>query len=151
MKLGFGKHAGKSVEILIIKEPQYITWMLKQAATGPMVLAQEHAQKKIAQFDAKLIVEQCNDKACARLATQCVVYANNVTSPYWVCDSCNPYDLGAPSGKLQALQSFEESCRYVANFCGNRLSDHRTLILELARAKGLPKRVAGKAAINFFD
>ncbi len=85
MEITFGKHAGKSLELLILKEPTYIAWMLNQLnASGDMKHAQEKAKHLIAVFNAKPVLKDCFGKpALAHKATRCTVYESNVTVPHW--------------------------------------------------------------------
>jgi len=152
MEITFGKHAGKSIELLLLKEPEYIKWMLEQQnATGAMKRAQDEAKRLIARFNTKPFIKDCFGKpGAAHKATRCTVYGNNVTVPYWWCDSCNPYQSGANSGKLQAVSTYEEALNHVGFWCSGRSSDYKSLIKDLAQAKGLPARVGEKQAVAFF-
>ena len=64
MKVTFGKHAGKSVELLMLKEPSYIKWVLdKESPTGAMEKVKSHIQQLIQIFDAKPFTgKQCRAK-----------------------------------------------------------------------------------------
>jgi hypothetical protein len=153
MILSFGKkHAGKSLELLVLKEPDYIKWMLEQKNPGAaMKRAQDEAKRLIAKFDAMPFTENCSGHTGSpHPATRCTVYGNNVRGPYWWCDACNPYQSGANPGKLQEVRSYGQALRHVASFCGGRVSDYKSLIRDLAAAKGLPSRVGEKQAQAFF-
>lgn len=152
MQITFGKHAGKSLELLILKQPDYIAWMLQQQnAHGAMKRVQEAAKRLMARFDAKPILKDCfGQPAAAHKATRCTVYQNNVTVPHWWCDTCDPYQSGANPGKLQVIRTYEEALAHVTFWCGGRASDYKSLVKDLAQAKGLPARVGEKQAAAFF-
>jgi hypothetical protein len=151
MQITFGKHAGKSLELLLLKEPDYIAWMLaQQSVYGAVKRAQDEAKRLIARFDAKPLVKDCFGRSGAHKATRCTVYGNNVTAPYWWCSTCDPYLSGANPGKLQVVASYEDALAHVALWCSGRSSDYKSLIKDLARAKGLPTRVGEKQAAEFF-
>ena len=152
MDLTFGKHSGKSVEMLLLKEPQYLGWMLTQKdARGVLKQAQDHARKKIAEFNGKPFTKKCGGHLCSEVATRCTVYLNNVTDPRWWCEDCNPYQAGANAGKLQSLKTYSDAYQHVGIYCSGRVSDYRAIILAMAKAKGLPARVGEKQALEFFS
>ena len=140
------------MELLVLKEPRYIQWLLgQQAAQGEMKRAQAEARRLIRLFDAKPFLKECfGSTPPAHLAERCSVYGNVVDAPYWWCNNCNPYQSGADAGKLQVISTYEGALNHVSFFCGNRSRDYKALIKELAEAKGLPKRVSKAQAATFF-
>ncbi len=147
MNVTFGKHSGKSVEELVLKDPSYISWVLKQSASGAMLAVKNHAKTLIEKFDAKPFQLKCH--SCKANATWATVYMDNV-APYWWCDSCDPYQLGANSGKLQSIRTYGDAARHVEHYCTAQKSCHTELVKHLARAKGLPTRVTAQALASFF-
>lgn len=151
MQITFGKHSGKSLELLLLKEPDYVCWILEQAgAYGQMKAAQAQAEKLIRKFNAKSVVKSCSGRNCENLATRCTVYSKNVQSPYWWCDDCDPYQAGANRGKIQPISSYQDAVQHVGLYCSARKADLKDLIKSLARAKGLPSRVGEVQAQAFF-
>lgn len=71
MDVTFGKHAGKSVELLLIKEPQYTSWILAQNPTGAMKQVKNHAQSLISAFDTIPLQTKCDGRNCENLASRC--------------------------------------------------------------------------------
>ena len=53
MQVTLGKHAGKSVELLMLKEPGYIRWLLQQSPNGQLLEIKQHALALTKKFDAK--------------------------------------------------------------------------------------------------
>lgn len=151
MDITFGKHQGKSIETLVLKEPTYMAWIMAQSSpTEQMESVQKLAQQLASRFDNKLIINQCYGKSCGNQATCCMVYLNNVTSPYWWCDHCNPYQSGANSGKLQTVRTYQDALAHVDMYCKGRVTDARSLVRSLAQAKGLPGRITESQAQKFF-
>jgi hypothetical protein len=76
VQVTFGKHVGKSVELLMLKEPAYIKWVLdQQSPTGAMAKVKLHIQQLIQVFDKKSFAgKQCWAKTCAEPATRFSVY-----------------------------------------------------------------------------
>lgn len=151
MIVGFGRHQGKLLEQLVLKEPEYVEWILAQPnPRGQMIAVQSELQRLIAKFDSKPFIEICQGSECDNNATRMVVYMSNTTVPTWWCDSCDPYQNGADRGKLQAISKYRNARSHVAVYCNGRKSDHVRLIRAMARAKGLAKRVADAQAEAFF-
>ena len=150
MKVGFGKHNGKSVETIILKEPSYIEWALAQASSsGTLARLKGEAQRLIAIFDAKPYRTKCYGHGCSKLATRCSVYLRNVYGPMWWCDDCDPYQRGADDGKLSVVRTYRDALEHCTLFCTNR-SAVESLVRALAQAKGLPQRVSEKQSAEFF-
>ena len=151
MKVTFGKHSGKSVELLMLKEPSYIQWVLnQQSPTGNMATVKSHIQHLISIFDSKPFKgKKCSSKSCDKPVTRYTVYFDNL-QPYWWCDTCDPYQLGANSGKLHLPNDYKSALLHVATFCQGRKPDYTYIIKTLSQAKGLPDRVGESQAQSFF-
>jgi hypothetical protein len=151
VNIDFGKYAGKPLELLVLKEPGYVAWILKQqSAAGRMKSVQIEAKRLIALFNAKPFLKDCFGQSHGpRKATRCSVYGSSVNAPYWWCSTCNPYESGAAPGKLQSVATYESALRHVDFFYGGRGADYKSLIRALAEAKGLPSRVGEKQAKVF--
>ena len=151
MKVGFGKHKDKSVGALVLKQPDYIAWVLSEASpSGPLARVKAEAQRLIWVFDSMLILTKCFSTGCSKVAIRCTVYQGNVYGPMWWCDKCDPYQAGAIGGKLSAIVTYESALHHCQIFCSRKdaLID---LIKSLAQAKGLPKRVGEKQIDEFFS
>jgi hypothetical protein len=149
MSLDFGKHRGKLLETVVIKEPGYIHWMLSEDASGRMTRAQEKARRLIEIFDAKPLLYRCHNPDRDRTATYCSLYGDNL-SPLWWCDACDPCSAGAPGYKLNLVKEYMHAVWHIRMHCGDREEGKRRLIRILAEAKGLPDRVTAKAVAEFF-
>ncbi len=148
MIMRFGQHQTKTVESLVVRKPDYISWVLDRAATtAGFHEVQVHARRLIAIFDAKPYAIRCG--GCGQAASRCVVYVGS-PRPYFFCSACRPTSLGADEGKLRELTSYREAISWIATTCNGRKDDLRHLIHEMASAKGLRKRVTHATALAFF-
>lgn len=150
MLLSFGKHNGKSVEELILKNADYIQWILSQnAPKGQMGMVAKEAQRLIAKFNQKQFSVVCAHSKCESIATRCSVYGPNIQCVFW-CDNCNPYSRGACEGKLQIIRTYQDAIDHVNVWCKGK-NDLSKLIQNIAKGKGLPSRVGMTQAIAFFN
>lgn len=153
MEITFGKYAGKSAEFLLLKEPQYISWLRTQTGTyGAMRQLQKSLNDLMAKFNNMPYQKSCcgNGIKCSKPVIRFTVYLNNIYTPYWWCDECDPYQTGAMPGKLQSICTYHDALTHIELYCNKRTSDYKTIILNMARAKGLPLRVGEKQAQEFF-
>ena len=150
MNINFGKHSEWSVEMLVLKDPNYVKWiMAQQNPSGRMPAVQQECRRLVNRFDRKPFVERCCSKGCDQWATRASVYKNNINPILW-CDACDPYQMGADRGKLQILRTYGEALRHVVAHCKGNQGSSRSLIKAFAQAKGLPHRVGEKQAQAFF-
>lgn len=150
MQISVGKHRGTPIEILVLKEPDYVTWMLNSvSASGGLMTARAEAARLVRFFDAKAFVEDCNVPDCTNLSTRLSAYRGSVQTVPW-CESCNLYSLGASAGKLSVVRTYRDAVDHVMISSGRR-ADLQAVIKSLARAKGLPARVGHAQAEAFFS
>jgi hypothetical protein len=144
-----GKHKGKSIELLVLKEPDYVKWVIeKQDVTGPLFTIKKEAERLITIFDDRAFLVKCMH--CKnKLATRVSLYQNS-SNLYWWCEKCDPYSHGATVGKLSFAHTYKQLLNHVNYSCGGSKSDYHTIIREMAELKGLPKRVGKKQAEEFF-
>lgn len=153
MEINIGPYAGKSVEWLVLREPQYVACLLDNSDRDEaMKLLRERSQALIAQFDSKPFTNKCsgNNHGCSKPVTRCTVPLSCVDPPYWWCDDCNQYQYGGVEGRLTQLRKYRDAINHVAFFCHGREEDYRTIIRAMGTAKGLPARVGEKQAQQFF-
>jgi hypothetical protein len=152
MTLSFGKHCGKPIEALVLKEPDYIMWMLGiEAPSRRMLDARNEAARLIAIFDQKPILSPCRGSGgtCPNPATYCTVYGEAVQPVFW-CDTCSPHLLGAVQGRIQRIESYRQAYFHVRALCNGRKESLKHLIRDLAGAKGLLERAGDDAYRSFF-
>jgi hypothetical protein len=142
---------GKSVELLMLKEPSYIKWILEQESPrGMMASVQVHIKHLALLFDQKPFTgEHCYSKTCGKQATLFTLYLDNLL-PHWWCSTCDPYQTGANEGKLQSPMGYLQALRHVEVFCNNRKPDYIAIIKVISQGKGLPHRVGERQAQIFF-
>jgi hypothetical protein len=150
MFITFGKHQGKSPQLLLLKYPDYALWMLREErATGNFASVQTELRRLIRLFDDKPILVPCLGADCENIATRGTVYWGGAHFSWW-CDDCDPCQLGASRGKLSIVQSFAHVIHHVGTNCKGEKPILRALIRRLAQAKGLAERVGEKQARDFF-
>lgn len=151
MIVSFGKHQGKSVELLVLQEPGYIDWILNQSdIKKEFEQIQSEALWLISIFNNKPFNEQCEGK-CGKPSVRYTVNNGNILNPHWWCDNCNPYRLGAIRGKLHTIKTYQQALQHVKDHCQGRSSEYRHIIRKVARAKGLPRHLGEQEAQGFFS
>lgn len=149
MKVNFGKHTGKSVESLILKEPGYINWALgNRDASGALLSVKREAERLIAIFDQKPFSVKCF--GCRKnISSRISLYSGGVSVFCW-CDNCDPYSQGAFDGRLSIVKTYKHILQHVELTCDNSNDSFKTIVRAVAELKGLPKRVGEKQAREFF-
>lgn len=149
MKAPLGKHKDKLMDLIVLKEPSYVSWLLDSHATGRLLAMKSEAKSLINKFDNKRYTNKCSGQGCMSSATRLSVYLDNVT-PLWWCDICDPYEKGANPGKLQIFSTYSDGLLHVKNYCNGKSTHYKKIINEMAKAKGLPARVGDTQAEDFF-
>jgi len=151
MNITFGKYNGKSIERLILTEPDYILWILEQTTTmGPVAKIQPEVKRLMTIFDKKRLQNKC--LGCGKIATYCSAYMVNLRSLYWWCDECDPYQNqnGAISGKLHILRTYQDVIKNVRPLPGGEKSDLKLLIKAISESKGLARPINDNNVKSFF-
>lgn len=150
MTVPFGKHKGKPVELLLLKEPDYVHWLFQQHDESASLLRlKEKARSLFRKFDQKPFQRTCMGSQCSALATGITFYESNL-APFWWCGKCNVNQMGAVPGKLRRISSYSQALSHVKMECDGRRDSFKALITTMARAKGLPPRVGKLQAATFF-
>ena len=150
MQVTFGKHNGKSVGYLILKEPDYLMWLLKQPnSEGPMAKVKVEAIRLISIFNSKSFIRKCEGKNCQTPVSKYTTYTGSTSSLSYWCESCDPYQLGALKGKLSEHVSYDEAIKHIQLTCGATKAGYKAIVRELALSKGLPER-SGESQIDAF-
>ena len=143
-----GAHKDKTTQIVVLKEPSYVSRLLSESLTGPLLSVKNHVLQHIKVFDAKAYKTRCS--GCQAAATRFSV-VHGLTTPYWWCDSCDPHGMGASEGKLYVLRTYQNALQYVQFACQGRTSDYRDLIRTMVAAKGAPARIGPAQAEAFLS
>jgi hypothetical protein len=149
MIVKFGKHSGQTVEEIVLRDPDYIVWLLRQEAPrGQMEAICDEVRRLIRVFDCKPFAAGCS--GCEATATRCSVYEGpNLALQCW-CDACDPYSAGAGPGKLRVIRTYTDAIRHVASQCRRGKREYEMVIRDLAQAKGLPERARANRIRAFF-
>lgn len=147
MWMAFGRHSGRSVEAVVLKQPDYVVWMWEQRQPGSRLsAARAKARRLIQAFDAKPFVVPCSEHDCRRRATQFSVYDGSTRIVFW-CRRCRPSRFG---GKVSLANTYVELVNHVLSTASGGREALRSAVRALAEAKGLPRRVGESQAQEFF-
>jgi len=151
MLVTFGKHQGKAVETLLLKEPDYIKWVLEQPSpSGGLGRVQAEVLRLIAIFDRKPILGTCYKHSCNQPPIRFSAYAGNSEMLYQWCGTCDPYEAGAMNGKLAEIKTYREALRHIEWTDGGVKSGYKAIVKAIALRKGLPKRTGDAQVTAFF-
>jgi hypothetical protein len=145
-----GAHKGTSMDILVLKQPDYINWLLPYDAKGPLEAMKTEAVRLVDVFDAKELVVSCSGDGCKRAASRFSMYGADVTPMCW-CADCDPHLLGAKPGKIQVMQTYRDCMAHVTRHCGAQKNAYIEVIKRVARVKGMGARVGELQAQTFFS
>lgn len=146
MRLKSGTHKGKTLEEVLLKHPDWARWMVQNHPDTPVGKTLKVLAK---QFNAKPFTVECTN--CTATATRASVYQNVGHELMFWCDDCDPYGSGAAQGKLTMVKTLKDALDHVEMTCNGRRQDKRAIVKELARGKGLSKRVGEPQALAFFN
>ncbi len=150
MRIDFGIHNGKSVELVVLKDPGYVKWVLEETRPSRgLLLLREEISRLLKIFDEKPILARCNGRGCNNKATRVSVYRRSV-DPSWWCDNCFPSQQSAFEDKPRMISTYKDALNHVAYSCRGKQSDYETLIYALAQAKGLISNVDEANTQEFF-
>ena len=78
MYLKFEKYSDKSIEMIILKDPAYVVWILTERnPQGRLAIVKIEVQRLIRIFDAKPFFRNCQGMECTKPATRLTLYADN--------------------------------------------------------------------------
>ncbi len=144
MKFISGKNAGKTLEEVLLKKPDFARWYTEKY--GSTAHAKEFVRlAKV--FAAKSFVEKCH--GCGNLATRASAYQGDSSLMFW-CDECDMYSAGANAGKLQEIKTITHALDHIKHTASGNRALSRAIVKRLTEAKGLPKRVSADQATKFF-
>jgi hypothetical protein len=141
MLIQTGTHAHKTTQLVLLKWPDWVQWLLHNCPHNKLV---PDFERLIEIFDRKPLLEVCY--GCGRLATRASVAHGTGQGLHFWCDACNLYSTGARCGSLGVASTFEDALRHADWTCEAHRTAKRDLIKELAQAKGLPARVGAHEA-----
>jgi hypothetical protein len=150
MIIQHGKHTDKSVELVMLKDPSYIEWILNEPnPNGWLITVKQEILRLINIFDRKPFIRKCI--GCKeRVAIRASLCDDNPI-PWWWCNECEPNLNEILKGRIHMVITYTQALNHIQNYCGGRKGDLDFLIRTLAEAKGLPKRVGEKQARSFFS
>ncbi len=136
MKVTRGKHKSKTLEVVALTDPCYIQGLLlSKAGTEKQIMLQTEASRLIGVFDKNRYQLRCCGKGCDRTATRCTIYKSEIFSPWWWCDTCDPYQYGAGEGRIKIVRTYQDALDFAEPFGDQEVV--ADLVRILAEAKGL--------------
>jgi hypothetical protein len=149
MVINFGKHTGKSVEWVMLKDPSYIEWILNEPnPKGGLIPVKQEILRLINIFDRKPFLRKCT--GCKEKVAIRASFCDDNPIPWWWCNECEPDLSEILKGRIHMVITYRQALEHIHTYCGGRKADLNFLIHILAEAKGLPKRVGEKQAQSFF-
>ena len=135
MRLRFGRYAGMTTEALILRRPDYVVWMLREAPDG--VVGCDFTSL-IQRFDAR-VRGVADDAVCLAAPNQ---------TDLVVSDAVKAERLAACG--LSRIDGFWDAVAHVerTGARGHRQALRR-LVRNLASARGMPRRFTDRAALAF--
>lgn len=160
MNVGFGKHADVDVRRLVLKNPDYVEWVLGEPSpSGKLATLAARLQSHIRTFDKAPFVTPCNGRGksregkCTRPTTRGTAYRSHSglsVALYFWCDKCDPRQSGA-AAMLIDVRTYREALDVVATLSPRpKKSEYAMIVGYLADAKGLPPRLTAKVLDEFF-
>lgn len=145
MRFISGKHAGLTLEEVLLKKPDFARWYTRKFADTSH--AKEFARLANV-FAGKPFTVKC--EGCGNTAALASAYRGSESLVFW-CNSCDPYSMGANAGKLRVVRTIKDALDHIEVTAEGHRGLSRLVVKALARAKGLPKRVGEKQAVEFFQ
>jgi hypothetical protein len=137
-----GKYAGKSFEVVLLKDPAYAHWL---SIKGQLGIAKEF-QKLIKWFDEKPMTAPC--VKCGNTATRATGYDGGTgLKLLFYCENCDDPWIDEAQGRL--IRTFNDAIKFIDDTRKGKKTAKQAIIRKLAEAKGLPKRISAEAAHDF--
>lgn len=137
MRITSGKHKGKILEVVALRDPEFMRDLLLSDARG---VAQRRlkaeARRLVETFDRRAFDRHCVGMGCERKATRCTFYKCCLNDPWWWCDACDPWQYGAGRDMIRIVRTYQDALDFSEAFGDPWVT--QDLILTLAEAKGLP-------------
>ena len=136
MRMAFGRHKGKTLEIIALKDPDFIRDLLaSEPRTCTQRRVQVEARRLVDTFDRRAFRVRCVGRDCDRLASRCTIYKSDVMNPWWWCDTFDRQQYGAGQDRIRIVRTYQDVLDFSNSFDDPTVV--RDLILALAEAKGL--------------
>jgi hypothetical protein len=150
MVIKFGKHRNRSVEMLLLSDPDYVKWIVEnQDDSGGVPDVRLEVQRLITKFNLKPFQVKC--AGChEKTATRISLYRNDFTPMFW-CGDCDPYDWGAAPGTLTVTSDYLFMIDHNRRTTGGSRKSYKNLIGLVAEAKGFTIPLTEKRVKLFFS
>ena len=148
MRMTFGRHKGKTLEIIALKDPEFIRDLLASEAKGKdQIRLRAEASQLLDTFDRRAFQVRCVGSGCNQPASRCTIYKSDVLNPWWWCDACDPKQYGIGPDRIRIVRTYQDALDFCEPFGDPTVA--RDIIRVLAEAKGLPGLKEAHADIFF--
>ena len=143
MKLKFGRYHNKHLEDVVIDYGDYVSWMLGcKTPFQELQALLPDVRRLVTVFDSKPILLRCQKPGCGADAT-CIA----ITQSHRGVRACATCQI---RGEIYRIKSYGDAWLFTKLFRDDPRLFLRTLVRELAYAKGLPKRARYSDRKQFF-
>jgi len=146
MEFKSGKHAGKTTEEVLMKQPDFARWYVRNHPDSPHAKAFGQCAKA---FGEKPFTEKCQGK-CGNRATRATAYRGTHGLMFW-CNDCNPVSSGAEGQKLSVVRTIRDVLDHIELTANGNRDYMRRIVRELAEGKGLKSPISKKKLETFFS
>lgn len=144
MQIKSGRHANQTTEYVLLRYGNDANYIMRKHPYG---FAGKAYRSLVKRFDAKPFATSC--RRCENTATRASAYRGAPSLLFW-CDACDPYGEGANPGMLVVIRSYIQAISHIDESCDGYREWKNDIIRSLAEAKGCPRRLTQKAAVEFF-
>ena len=144
MPLKRGRHSNRTTAYTVLYYGNDASYIMRNHPDGPVGT---DYRRLVRLFDAKPFESSC--RRCENTATRASAYRGAPGLLFW-CDDCDPYADGAIPGKLVIVRTYAQAITHIDQSGDGYRQWKNDIIRSLAEAKGCPRRLTPKAAIEFF-
>lgn len=149
MLIEMGKYHNHTLEWLILNDPKYFYEFLTTTGISENASRlKEEAYKLISIFDRKPFIRTCSNFGCRRSVVRFTLALHNTHVSFW-CENCLP-KLGWQQYTISTFSTFMDIVKLLYSYSKPKVV-MTTIVREIARCKGLPKRAGEKEAAEFFS
>jgi len=147
MNIEFGQYKNKSVQWVLLNDPNYLYWLFNQPYPPAKILNEAKKLNKV--FNEIPFVEKCNGIGCNNTATRCSVMPGNYAQLYWWCPDCNASEIAVGRiDEVKYISTYREAVDFNKLQCGGTKHGYQTILKLFLKAKGLSVAKFNKLCIE---
>jgi hypothetical protein len=137
-----------TAEIAFLLRPDYAETILAERADSDLKQEFERIRQN---FDAKPLSARCSRQHCGKSAFKVTARTGSPELIFW-CRECYPgLRRGTASGGLTTIETFSDAMKHVDRTASGRQQAKRSIIRDLAKAKGFTGAIRQRSARTFFN